>query len=383
MKRPKVRTAILIGGVAFAIIMLITLIFNICVHFWIKNNAKDAIEAVTSYEADNSSEDETKDAIYYAQWVYFKEAKSDSNADELTAREREIYKWVLDNDASDMQSVKLGENSYYIQEFNDFNESGDLLMAYVDVSGGPEIIIGINIAMIIMAIIIGVIGAVFGYYVGLSIEQKELAQMNFFENTSRELKTPLMMIGGYAEAIEQGIVNDDQRTGRIIVGETKHMSDLIEDILYMAKVESGAVHINKEEIRFGEFVEDVLMPFEGAVAELDLRVDVDMATGNVLADPGKLEHVISGLFTYSLKFAKSKIEIKYYNNTFTVWNDLDTNIDEEELANIFDASHTGSKGNTGIGLALAKEIVELHGWRISATSTNNGILFSVSAGRVS
>ena len=256
-------------------------------------------------------------------------------------------------------------------------------MAYVDVSGGPEIIIGINIAMIIMAIIIGVIGAVFGYYMSLSIEQKELAQMNFFENTSRELKTPLMMIGGYAEAIEQGIVNDDQRTGRIIVGETKHMSDLIEDILYMAKVESGAVHINKEEIRFGEFVEDVLMPFEGAVAELDLRVDVDMATGNVLADPGKLEHVISGLFTYSLKFAKSKIEIKYYNNTFTVWNDLDTNIDEEELANIFDASHTGSKGNTGIGLALAKEIVELHGWRISATSTNNGILFSVSGGRVS
>ncbi len=382
MKRHKVRIAALLGGVAFAILILLTVIFNICVHFWIKNNAADAIEAVTSYEADGSAEDDIKDSVYYAEWVYFKEADREGNKDELTDKERELYKWVLDNDASAMQSVKLGENSYYIKEFNDFNEKGDLLLAYVDVSGGPEIIIGINIMMILAAIIIGVIGAVFGYYVGLKIEQKELAQMNFFENTSRELKTPLMMIGGYAEAIEQGIVNDDQRTGRIIVSETNHMSNLIEDILYMAKVESGAVHINKEEIRFGEFVEDVLMPFEGAVAEHDLRVDVDMATGNVLADPSKLEHAITGLFNYSLNRAKSKIEIKYYNNTFTIWNDVDSIIDEEELAHIFDASHTGSKGNTGIGLALAKEIVEMHGWRISATSTNNGMLFSVSGGRV-
>ena len=71
---------------------------------------------------------------------------------------------------------------------------------------------------------------------GKNLNKIDKAQKTFFENTSHELKTPLMAICGYAEEIEMGVITDYSQAGRMIVSQTERMSKLIEDILYLSKI---------------------------------------------------------------------------------------------------------------------------------------------------
>ena len=70
---------------------------------------------------------------------------------------------------------------------------------------------------------------------------------------SHELKTPLAAIQGYAEGLEVGILEDSRQAGRIISGEARKMSRLVEEILCLARLESGVVTLHKESICVGEF----------------------------------------------------------------------------------------------------------------------------------
>lgn len=89
------------------------------------------------------------------------------------------------------------------------------------------------------AVIISIFGSLLGLIFGKKIEESQLSQKLFFENTSHELKTPLTSIRGYAEGMERGVITDYQKTGSVIISQTEKMSRLIDDILLMAKLESG------------------------------------------------------------------------------------------------------------------------------------------------
>ena len=119
------------------------------------------------------------------------------------------------------------------------------------------------------------------------------------------------------------------------------------------------------------------MPMEGAVASRGLQVDLRLSPATISADPDRLEHAISNLLTNAVKYAKSRLSIQLENGLLTIQNDCDA-ITDEDLKHLFDRFYTGSNGNTGIGLSLAREIIELHGGRIKAERTADGILFRVS-----
>ncbi len=154
------------------------------------------------------------------------------------------------------------------------------------------------------------------------------------------------------------------------------MSHLIEEILLSAKLESGAMQLRKETIFLNEFVEECLMPMEGAVLSRGLNVELSLNQHKVSADPDRLEQAISNLITNAIKYAKSRLTIKLENGLLTIQNDCDQ-ISDNDLNHLFDRFYTGEKGNTGIGLSLAKEIIELHGWKINAGRTTDGIVFAV------
>ena len=75
-------------------------------------------------------------------------------------------------------------------------------------------------------------------------------------------------------------------------------------------------------------------------------------------------------------YANEKIIIKYSEHTLEISND-GRQLSEKDLMYVFDRFHTGEGGNTGIGLTLAKEILEKHGFQISVKNTNNGVCFSI------
>ena len=103
------------------------------------------------------------------------------------------------------------------------------LLAYVDVTGEPELVKEISFGVLLDAFVIAALGAAIGYFLGKKLEQNDKAQKTFFENTSHELKTPLMAICGYAEEIEMGVITDYSQAGRMIVSQTERMSKFIKN----------------------------------------------------------------------------------------------------------------------------------------------------------
>lgn len=102
------------------------------------------------------------------------------------------------------------------------------------------------------------------------------------------------------------------------------------------------------------------MPFEGTVQNKGLDVRLELSEKVVEADVEKLEHAVSNLLINAIKYAKTQISISCSCNKLCISNDC-APLSDDSLKHIFDRFYTGRDGNTGIGLSLAKEIIELHG----------------------
>ncbi len=379
--KTRIKISLLVGLTVAATILFVLVIFNMIRNEQLENQAEQAIDEVVEanieiiYGYDDASEfiyeDETE-STYYAELIYLTEYEDKNNEYTITTKEEKIVDWYKKHPSDVMQFANIENASYFIKSVDLSDENGEyILLAYVNVTGEPELIREINIVLIITAIIIGIIGSIMGYIMGRKLEENELSQRTFFENTSHELKTPLMTINGYAEGLEKGIVTDYKKVGRIINSQTRRMSSLIEDILYISKVESGMVTLQKEKIEVDSYIQDILMPFEGIVMNKGIEITINLNKGYINADPDKLEHAISNLITNAIKYADKRIEIDYTDNRLSIWNDGPT-LSDEELSHIFERFYTSSNGNTGIGLALAKEIIKLHGYSIIAKNYNNG-----------
>ena len=294
----------------------------------------------------------------------------------LTEKEKQIYDWCKEHTVNELKREKILDKVYYIQGTElDYGTA----VAYVDVTGEYEMIRRVNVIFLIAAIVIGLLGGLAGYLMGRKLEQTQLVQKQFFENTSHELKTPLTAIRGYAEGIETGVITDYQKTGRVINAQVEQMNTMVEGILSIAKIESGALPIKKEEVSVADFIQDCLMPLEGVVRNRGLAVELQLGAGTVSADPDQLEHAVTNLLTNAIKYSAGRIRITSSAEELMIWNDLpkDFPLSEKDLAHLFDRFYTGPNGNTGIGLALAKEIIGLHGWKVSAELLGEGLAFRI------
>ena len=114
------------------------------------------------------------------------------------------------------------------------------------------------------------------------------------------------------------------------------------------------------------------MPLEGAVRTKGLEVQLELASGEVMADVGLFDHALSNVLSNAVRHAQSCIKVTYDGARLAVFNDGGTP-SEEQLPHLFDRFHAGEGGSTGIGLAIAKEVATLHGWDISARAIDDGL----------
>ena len=370
MNKTRYKIATLTGSAVMAAMLLSLLILNIVFNKKIELRAENAIKNVFTLDSDEylnyESENDTG-SLYYASLVYM--GADSENRDDiyqiLTPKEKKLIDWYETHPSDEMQRAKINEATYYMKARTEYYEDGnERLLAYVDVTGEPELVKEISFGVLLDAFVIAALGAAIGYFLGKKLEQNDKAQKTFFENTSHELKTPLMAICGYAEEIEMGVITDYSQAGRMIVSQTERMSKLIEDILYLSKMEMASL------------VQDILMPLEGIVNRRNLSVSLELDEGYVNGDPEKLEHAVANLITNSVKYACSQIEISWKNQVLSIWND-GGELSTEDFSHMFERFYTGQNGNSGIGLALSKEIVEMHGWKLSAKNDRHGICLSM------
>lgn len=244
-------------------------------------------------------------------------------------------------------------------------------IAYVDTASEQALIASVNTAFVIIGIVGALLAAVAGYVAGRRIDEAHEAQKRFYENMSHDLKTPLAAIRGYAEGASGGVV-DVGDASRAIVRETDRMTEAINEILRLSRLEAGAVQPVKESVQVDDFVQDCLMPLEGVVRSKGVEVQLDLASGTVEADPGLFDHALSNVLANAVRHAASVVRISYDGARLSVWNDGGAP-DESQLPQLFDRFHAGEGGSTGVGLAIAKEVAALHAWTICAHAVDDGL----------
>lgn len=203
-------------------------------------------------------------------------------------------------------------------------------------------------------------------------------QKEFFQNTSHELKTPLMSIQGYAEAIKDGVLEEEliDEGLDIIIDESKRLRDTLNSIVYLGKV-------NTEEpkeltrICLWDFVDELASKLAGIPKERFIQVlnflprDLSIETNE-----DDLERIFSNIISNAMRYAQSKIQVsgrKRGEDRFViVFEDDGRGFEEGEEELIFDRFYKGKGGNTGLGMSIVKSIAEANGWSIKAGKARIG-----------
>ena len=154
------------------------------------------------------------------------------------------------------------------------------------------------------------------------------------------------------------------------------MTGLVNDILSISRLESGAYKLKKEPVFMQEFLSECLTSMEASIYEKRLRVSFDVAPYAIEADRTQLEKAVRNILSNAIRYARTEIRIWFDGKKLIIWDD-GTPISEESLKHLFERFYTGQNGNTGIGMSLTKEIVEQHGWKIKAENTAAGAQFVI------
>ena len=230
-------------------------------------------------------------------------------------------------------------------------------------------------------------------------ERVEKTRRDFIANVSHELRTPLTSIQGYSETLLDTIPENSGSTREfleIIRKNTARMSRLTEDLLTLARVESGETRFETEPVPPAELLHDAEESFReiarGQGVDLEI-LDSNNGSGSVetlplvLADREAIHQVFSNLIDNAMKYGRSGARIELGARAarrgieFYV-RDFGAGISSEHLPRLFerfyrvDKARSRESGGTGLGLAIAKHIMRAHGGSIRAESElNHGSTF--------
>lgn len=222
----------------------------------------------------------------------------------------------------------------------------------------------------------------------LQADAANRAKSEFLANMSHELRTPLNAIIGFAEVLQDqyfGQLNEKQlKYVDNINTSGRHLLGLINDILDLSKVEAGKMELEPENLSLKK---DVLEPSLALLQEKclkhNIRLSLDVASEadvNILADPKKLKQIMFNLLSNAAKFTPDgggvEVNAKRSATDFIEISVKDTGIGikPEDLTKLFqtfsqiESTYTKTVEGTGLGLALTKKLVELHGGKIRVES---------------
>ncbi|MFV9510725.1 ATP-binding protein [Tepidibacillus sp. LV47] len=217
---------------------------------------------------------------------------------------------------------------------------------------------------------------------------------DFLANVSHELRTPISMLQGYSEAIIDGIAQTDEEIrelAQIIYDESLRMGRLVNELLDLAKMESGNLHLQYCETDMNKLIKKIIRKFSNIAKEHEIKLnsEVDVGLSNVVIDPDRIEQVLTNLIDNALRHTKKdgKITIKAKKKSISEMlievSDTGVGIPEEDLPFVFERFYKADKARTrgsgtGLGLSIVKNIIQAHGGTISVSSKiGQGTTFSM------
>ncbi len=213
-------------------------------------------------------------------------------------------------------------------------------------------------------------------------EKTNLAKSDFLANMSHELRTPLNSVIGFSEVLQDQLFGEinakQQEYVNNILTSGRHLLSLINDILDLSKVESGKMELELSTFLLREIMESSLMMFREKVLKehIDLRFELaPEAEISIIADQRKLKQILFNLLSNAVKFTPSggivDVRAVRKGNVIEISvTDTGIGIKEEDLSKLFhpftqlESVYTKEYEGTGLGLALNRHLVELHGGRV-------------------
>ncbi len=221
-------------------------------------------------------------------------------------------------------------------------------------------------------------------------EAASSAKSSFLANMSHELRTPLNSIIGFSEVLFDktfGDINEKQkRYLQHILTAGRHLLSLISDLLDLSKIEAGKMELEPSHCELEGLIRDSLVLIQERATLHALHVDFQFVGGGgtgILADERKLKQILFNLLSNAAKFTPDggsiSVEAEYGKDEIVIRvSDTGIGIAGEDLERVFeefeqiDSSYAKTQQGTGLGLALTRRLVELHGGRIWAESEGAG-----------
>lgn len=204
------------------------------------------------------------------------------------------------------------------------------------------------------------------------IQRSNSIKNEFISSVSHELRTPLTAIRGWSEIILAGEIesSEEEKEGlKIISDEAERLSGLVDELLDFSKLESGKITLDLVEIDVKELIEDVYGYFRKRfeMAGIRSRIILDEADCIIIGDTNRLKQVLINIIDNAIKFTgkNGAISIKSLVSEKYILIEIEDNgigIPIEEIGRITEKFYKGKSKNagSGIGLAISKEIVDMH-----------------------
>jgi Signal transduction histidine kinase len=223
-------------------------------------------------------------------------------------------------------------------------------------------------------------------------------QKQFIADASHELKTPLAVINTNAEVLlsnDEDIIKNQSKWIYFIKSEVERMTKLTNDLLYLAQVDHSDIKLISTNFDLSESIENVILTMEASIFENNILLHYDIEP-NVISygNSEQIKQVIMILLDNALKYTnpKGKISLsfkKYNAKAILTISNTGKGISKEHLGKIFDRfyridkSRSKNSGGYGLGLSIAKAIVEQHNGKISVNSdVNENTTFTIELPRI-
>ncbi len=219
------------------------------------------------------------------------------------------------------------------------------------------------------------------------INALEQSRRSFVANVSHELRSPLTSMRGFLEAMQDGTIPQEEQPKYldIVIGECKRMTGMVNDLLDLARIESGQYECKLAPFDINELVIRTLLTFEARInaKRIEVVMDFDSDHTMVEADASQIAQVIRNLVDNAIKFSpeggKLTVDIQSDKKQAVISvKDDGEGISAEDIPYIFDRfykaekAHTPAGSSSGLGLSIVKRIMEQHGQTITAASPPGG-----------
>lgn len=220
-------------------------------------------------------------------------------------------------------------------------------------------------------------------------KEKKLAEMrkDFVASVSHELKTPITLIEGYTQALNDDILEgaEKQYFIDVIMDESKKMNNLVSDMLDLSQLESGNFKLVQEEFFLNELIKPVTKKFSSLINEKNINLELNLIENiKINADWNRIEQVLTNYVTNAIRHTDGSITVTMINREDIICVEVEnsgSNISADETIKIWDnfykidKSRTRKLGGTGLGLSIVKNIILLHGGSCGVENTEKGVKF--------